>query len=244
MVRAYRRWTAIIKGRDRWAALRVIHTGPVLVAGLLALAATLSLPARATDYTDIWWTVGGTESGWGVNFVQNEDVVFATFYVYDQSKQPTWYSSPMFVDASGTVYTGTLYETTGSWFGEPWNPADVVAVPVGTSMFTPTSATTGTLTYTVNNIPGTPFVTKDIQRSMFRTIVLGGNYAGTGLITLSGCTNSVDNGTTLHDIDPQVTQPVGGALHIDFVYVGTSEACTMTGAPIQEGRLYRIPDAA
>jgi hypothetical protein len=214
--------------------------------GLLALVAALSLPARAADYTDIWWTVGGTESGWGVNFVQNEDVIFATFYVYDQSKQPMWYASPMFVNGSGTVYYGTLYQTTGSWFGEPWNPGEVVAVPVGFSTFTPTSATTGTLTYAVNNVPGTPnvMVTKGIERSTFRTIVLGGNYAGTGIITLSGCSDSTRNGTTVYAIDPQVTQPLGGALRIDFVYVAASEACTMVGGPIQEGQLYRIPSAA
>jgi hypothetical protein len=212
------------------------------IAGLIAVAATLSFAARATDYTDIWWA-GLVENGWGVNLVQNEDVVFATFYIYDGSNQPTWYSSPMFVDASGT-YSGTLYVTTGPWFGGPWS-GSAVATPVGTSVFTPTSATTGTLTYTVNNVGGVGNIveTKNIERSTFRTINLGGNYAGTALVTLSGCADSANNGTTLYDIDPQVMQPSYGYLRIDFVYSAANLACTMTGAAFQEGQLFRIPSA-
>ena len=176
-----------------------------------------------------------------MNLVQNEDVLFATFYIYDSSNQPTWYSSPMFVDASGT-YSGTLYLTTGPWFGGPWT-GSAVATPVGTSAFTPTSAKTGTLTYTVNDGGGPVVVTKSIERSTFRTINLSGNFSGIALVTLSGCTDSVNNGTTLYDIDPQVMQPSYGDLRIDFVYPAANLACTMTGAAVQEGQLFRIPSA-
>lgn len=222
-------------------AHRCIRTG--LIAGLAAIAAMLSFAARAIDYTDIWWA-GLSENGWGVNLVQNEDVVFATFYIYDISNQPTWYSSPMFADASG-AYSGTLYLTTGPWFGGTWK-GSAIATPVGTSSFTPTSATTGTLTYTVNNANGGSPVTetKSIQRTTFRSISLAGNYAGTGLVTWSGCADSRTNGTTRFDIDLQVMQPADGALRIDFVYTAAGLACTMEGAAVQEGRLFRIPSAA
>ncbi len=215
-----------------------------LLAALLAFATTLPLPAHAADYTDIWWTTGGTESGWGVNFVQNEDVVFATFYVYDKAKQPIWYSSPMGVNASAG-YSGTLYQTTGSWFGGPWSPGDAVATPVGSSTFTPTSATTGILTYSVNNVAGAGnvVVTKNIQRSNFRAIALGGSYTGTGLVTRSRCADSSSNNTTAYDIDPTVTQTGGGALKIDFAYIAGSDVCTMVGAAVQEGQLFRVPSA-
>ncbi len=61
----------------------------------LAVVALTPAAARAQDYTDIWWNAGGTESGWGVNFVQNENIVFATFYIYDVNRQPMWYSAAM-----------------------------------------------------------------------------------------------------------------------------------------------------
>ena len=225
-------------------AMRIHRFRIALVAALLAFATALPLPARAVDYTDIWWTIGGTESGWGVNFVQNEDVIFATFYAYDKPKQPMWYSSAMFVNNSAG-YSGTLYQTTGSWFGGPWSPGDVDATPVGASTFTPTSATTGILTYNVNNVAGAGnvVVTKNIQRYNFRTIGIGGSYTGTGLVTRSGCTNSSSNGTIAYDIDPTVTQTGGGALKIDFTYIAGSDVCTMVGAAVQEGQLFRVPNA-
>ena len=220
------------------------------------LALMLPLRAGAADYTDIWWapcTAGpncdaatGHESGWGVNFVQDEDVVFATFYIYDAAKKPMWVSSPMFVNAAGS-YSGNLYLSAGSFFGGPWNPNDVPnPLPaVGTAAFVPTSATAGTLTYTVNNVPGIPntVVTKSIQRSMFRTIILGGNYVGTGVVATTGCSNNGSNGTSVFDVDPQITQLVSGEVGITLAF-GASESCTMSGPAIQEGQLFRMPGAS
>ncbi len=210
---------------------------------LFTLAIVLPLRAWAADYTDIWWG-GQAESGWGVNFVQDEDVVFATFYIYDTAKKPIWVSSPMFVNAAGS-YSGNLYLSAGSFFGDPWDPKDVPnPLPaVGTAAFIPTSATTGTLTYTVNNVPGIPntLVKKNIQRSNFRTIVLGGNYVGTGVVTDTGCSDTSKNGTSILDVDPQITQDTSGQVGITLTF-GT-ETCTLSGQAIQEGQLFRIPGA-
>jgi len=103
----------------------------------LAFAATLATialapaAAHAQDYTDIWWAAGGTESGWGVNFVQNDDIIFGTFYIYDVNRQPIWYSAAMTLNGSGS-YVGPLYQTAGSFFGNPWNPSEhPAATPVG-----------------------------------------------------------------------------------------------------------------
>jgi len=209
-----------------------------------AFALALPQPARATDYTDLWWATGGVESGWGVNLVQNEDVVYATFYVYDAAKKAIWYSSPMFVTPTGS-HRGTLYQTTGSFFGGAWIPADVFATTVGTSTFTPTSATTGTLTYSVNNVPGLPnvVVVKNIQRSMFRTIILGGNYVGTGVVAVTGCSDGSKNGTSIFDLDPQVTQNTSGQIGITLSF-GSSETCVLSGPAVQEGQLFRITNAS
>ena len=53
----------------------------------LALLA-VPLPAAATDYTDIWYLP--SESGWGVNLIQAEDVIFVTLFIYGPNNQPTW----------------------------------------------------------------------------------------------------------------------------------------------------------
>jgi hypothetical protein len=227
----------------------------LLAVAFFTFAFALPLSARAADYTDIWWapctpgpncdTETGHESGWGVNFVQNQDVVFATFYIYDTAKKPIWVSSPMFVNGAGTSYSGTLYQTTGSFFGGAWNPSDVTKPPVGTSTFTPTSATTGTLNYTVNNVPGVPnvVVLKNIERSMFRTIILGGTYIGTGVVTVTGCSDNSNNGSTSFDVDPQITQNLSGQIGITLSF-GSSETCVLSGPAVQEGQLVRITNSS
>jgi hypothetical protein len=55
--------------------------------------------------------------------------------------------------ATGGVYTGTLYRTTGPAFNAtPWNPAQVVATAVGTATFTFSSIGDATFAYTVNGV--------------------------------------------------------------------------------------------
>ena len=50
--------------------------------------------AAATNYQDIWWAGSsanpGTEQGWGINFAQQGDVVFASWFTYDQDGTPLW----------------------------------------------------------------------------------------------------------------------------------------------------------
>ena len=65
---------------------------------ILLLAAALAAgPAWATgfsiDHSDIWWVPG--ESGWGLQVVQQANVIFATMYVYDPQNDPVWYSATL-----------------------------------------------------------------------------------------------------------------------------------------------------
>jgi hypothetical protein len=60
---------------------------------IIAIAASLSSaawPARtAPEISDMWWNPD--ESGWGVNVIMQKDVAFATFFLYDTARNPTWY---------------------------------------------------------------------------------------------------------------------------------------------------------
>ena len=60
------------------------------IALLLAAACIFGSPAHAattTDISDLWWIP--SESGWGVQFVQEELTIFATMFVYGPNGQPT-----------------------------------------------------------------------------------------------------------------------------------------------------------
>ena len=219
----------------------------ILLTALFTMAAFAPLAARATDYSDMWWAAGASESGWGVNLTQNEDAIFATFYVYDANRQPIWYTALM--TATGSSYVGPLYQTSASFFGDPVfvSPTPAGTVPVGSATFTPTSASTGTLSYNVSNIPGrgNVVVSKSIERFGFRTILLGGTYAGVLSSTTTQCANSADNGTVLSDIDPEVTQSLDGTLQFIIKFTNSPGSnCTITGASVQEGQLFRVPAAS
>jgi hypothetical protein len=209
-----------------------------LALGIFLLQA---LPARADDYTDIWWTAGGTESGWGVNIIQSQDFIFATFFVYAPApapnKTPIWYAGNLTRQTGGS-FSGGLYQTTGTGLDMPWNPADNSATQVGNVTFTPTSTTTATLTY---NVGGT-IVNKNIARQTLTSIALGGTYYGTGVINTSNCTNPANNGRQIFDVDPVVSQATGSQLQIKMSL--GSDTCTFSGNYLQEGLLFRIPTAS
>ena len=203
-----------------------------------------AMPARADDYTDIWWS-NPKEDGWGVNFIQSQDFIFATFFVYGPApaKTPIWYAGTLSRSADGTNFTGPLSLTTGTGIGVPWNPADHSATTVGTATFTPADTTSGSLVYTVTTDTRIITVTKSIVRQTLTPIAVGGNYYGTAVVVHSGCKTSSNNGTVLTDFDPTISQSTNGQLQLDFLYAG-NENCTFVGTYAQEGLLFRVPVAS
>ncbi len=196
-------------------------------------------PAAAADWTDIWWNP--SESGWGVNFINSANFIFATFFVYGPNNQPFWYTGQMTVQSNGT-WTGPVYLTTGTYFGNPWNTANDSATQVGTVTFTPSSAVAGTFTYNINDVN----VSKQIQRQTLTTIPLGGNYAGAILSTFSNCNDSSQNGSVTVYVSYTVTQSsTNNTLSIALKDPSTGNtSCTFSGSYAQNGLLYTIPNAA
>ena len=204
------------------------------LAAALLISLTLVRPAAAVDFTDIWWN--SLESGWGANMVQADNFVFITFFIDGPNNQPIWYTGNMTVDANG-VWSGPLYLTTGTYFGNPWNPAQVTQTAVGTVTFTPTNSFSGTLTYNV----GTVNVTKQITRQTLKTIPAAGNYSGAVLSIFSNCNNANDNGPLTYFANLTVVQTTGGPLQFDFT--NSDGPFKIVGTYIQNGQLYRIPNA-
>jgi hypothetical protein len=209
--------------------------GPLLVAASCLFA----LPARAVDYTDIWWNPA--ESGWGVNVVQADSFLFLTFFIYGADNKPTWYTADLTWD--GAKYSGGLYLTQGTYWALPWKPSDhPAAQQVGTATFTPNSlnAYQATLVYSVNGIGA---VTKAIERQTLTSIALGGTYTGGQAGGYTSCTSSGTNGPYTDTFTLTVAQTTGNAATLTFVY-GSGATCTMSGTLEQHGQLYRIPGAS
>lgn len=149
------------------------------LAASLLLSLGLALPAAATtfsiDYTDLWYNAPAeSQSGWGVNIIQQNEVLFVTLFIYDQANQPHWYVASNVNATSQTTFSGQLFNiANGTYFGAPWVGISGVQT-VGNIAFTFNSPTTGSMTYTINNVQ----VTKNIVRQTWRVDNLSGSYIG------------------------------------------------------------------
>ncbi len=134
-------------------------------------SATPSDLSAATNYQDIWWAGASTgESGWGVHFTHQDDIIFATWYTYDFDGMPLWLSATAPKVGAG-VYSGTLNRTTGPAFGTvPFDPSRVVREPVGTVTLTFGNGDNATFAYsvTLGNPPVRVTQTKQMARLVFR----------------------------------------------------------------------------
>jgi hypothetical protein len=214
---------------------------PLLRCVFAALFLVLSAvrPAAAVEWTDIWWNP--SEGGWGVNLVQSDKTMFATFFVYGVDRQPTWYAGIMQLGENG-VWSGGLHRTVGSYLGAPWDASQHENVVAGSVSFTPSSATTGTLTYSVGS---SVTVTKTITRQTLTVIPLGGGYSGAIYSIFSNCNNTSLNGPFRAFVDLNVVQ-TETSLQLTFPNYNqqnSSTTCVMQGASAQNGPLFSIQNA-
>lgn len=122
--------------------------------------------ALATNYQDLWWaSPAGSESGWGVNLVQQGETIFATWFTYDHDRTALWLSATAAKTAPG-IYSGSLIRTSGPAFNTvPFNPSNVVATAVGSVSFTFSDGNTGLFSYTLNGIAQSKHITRQVFRS-------------------------------------------------------------------------------
>jgi hypothetical protein len=204
-----------------------------LLAVLAALGVTGAHAANpfSTDVTDLWWNPD--ESGWGVNVIQQNNTVFATFFVYDTNARAHWFvASAMTAQSatgSGAVFTGDLFESNGPYFGVPFNPVAVARNKVGTATLQFAFPGNGILTYTVNGAT----VTKAIRRQTWAANDASGGYEGTRTILSASSTVGCNVGSSSFS-NIQVSQSQSS-----FGMTGTlaGAACTFSGNYGQEGHM-------
>ncbi len=146
----------------------LLANGKVLVAagdsgGSTTTSAELFDSGASSNYQGLWWnSPPGSESGWGINFAHQGDIIFASWFTYDLTGKGLWLVMTAPKTAPG-VYSGTLYTTTGPAFNAvPFNPAQVVATQAGSGTLTFSDANNGTFAYTVNGISQTKAITREV----------------------------------------------------------------------------------
>lgn len=120
--------------------------------------------SHTENLQDLWFKP--SEPGWGVNFTQQGDTLFATLFTYDAGGRPLWL---VMSNGARTVsgFSGALYRTSGPAFNaSPWVSATTTQVGTMSVEVNDFNYNSATLTYRYN---GTT-VTKQIQRQVFGTL--------------------------------------------------------------------------
>lgn len=116
-------------------------------------------PIPLVDYTDHWWNP--QESGMGFSIMQHpSDRIFAAWFVYGQTGQPTWYTLQPGQWLSSTLYTGPIYKTSGTNLGATYNPGQLEITPVGTGTFIFHNYSNATFNYTIEGKEGSKNITR------------------------------------------------------------------------------------
>jgi hypothetical protein len=140
-----------------------IGTSAPSVALPVTPTATYIIPTTSSPLTGLWWNAN--EPGWGVSVTQHAAMVFISWYTYDQTGTPIWYtisSCPILVNAC----TGDIYEISGGKsFVTPWDDSAKVITKAGTGILSMLNEHTGVFSFTVNGLSGS----KSITRSVFTT---------------------------------------------------------------------------
>ncbi len=219
-----------------------------LLIGLFTACLVFCNSARAvstsTDFSDLWFNP--SESGWGMNVIQQENILFLTLFVYGTGSTPTWFvaSNVAFVSqnaAGDRLYRGDLFATTGTPFGVtpfvPLTGANVRAV--GTITFTGLAAGSATLSYTVDGVTVNKMLSRQTWAQPNFTLNVATSYAGAGSAEVSGCTDTSKNEkfTTNFNSFALYINSVGSTMRTESREAATSGLCTFQGNNYtQEGR--------
>ena len=207
----------------------------------LVCALGASMLRHAPTISGIWWA-GAAASGWGVNMIQSQDFIFATFFVYGPApaKTPIWYARQLDRASRTARFRAASTRRRGPALARPGCLATTAPTQVGTATFTPTSTTTGTLTYNV----GSTVVTKSDRAADAHEHRAGRKLLrhrrGRHLELRQRPRTTASRSST--SISTSCRQNTGGQLQIDALRSG-SDSCTIAGSYVQEGLLFRIPTA-
>jgi hypothetical protein len=156
-------WSAL--PTDGGSALnRADMTIPNMATNFAGQSASIAA-AAAVNYQGLWFNPA--ESGWGINFAHQGDLIFASWFTYDLTGKGTWLVMTASKTAANT-YTGTLFQGTGPAFDAvPFPPLGspggaTVSGLTGTGTITFSDANNGLFAYTVNGIAQSKVITRQL----------------------------------------------------------------------------------
>jgi len=137
----------------------------LLIVVLAFVSGAAGAASAAANYQGLWFNPA--ESGWGINFAHQGDVIFASWFTYDLTGKGTWLVMTANKTAPNT-YTGQLFQGTGPAFDAvPFPPLGspggaTVSGLGGTGTLSFIDSNNATFTYTVAGISQTKTITRQL----------------------------------------------------------------------------------
>jgi len=212
---------------------------PALVVALLLPAPAFCASSFMTDASDLWWNPN--ESGWGVNIIEQSNVLFATFFVYSPDGRAHWYvasdmTCPNVPTDVQMICSGPLYETTGPVVGPGFNAAAVTRRQVGDAKFFYSRGGSGMFEYTVDGVT----VDKNVQRQTWAANDITGTYNATRVTRPWPIGCNAQNVTTTQQLGTMTVTQSGStvtmATHLDV----PAYSCNYSGTFTQTGRFGNV----
>jgi serine protease len=135
----------------------------MLDAGAAVSAASAGLATAGVQAGGLWWAApASSESGWGINFANEGNIIFATWFTYDATGKAWWLSMTANKTAiNPDTYAGQLIESHGPAFSAvPFDPNMVTRSPVGTATLTFSDLNRGNFSYVVKGTPQNKAITR------------------------------------------------------------------------------------
>lgn len=154
---------AINSNIPMFSFMNTLAQRPQDLADLAAYIASLGPAPPASNYQGLWWAApASSESGWGINFAHQGNIIFASWFTYDSTGKGMW----LVMTANQTTpnnYAGTLYSTAGPAFNAvPFSPGQVVPTAVGNGTLSFSDGNNGTFSYTVNGVAQMKSITREV----------------------------------------------------------------------------------
>ena len=104
---------------------------------------------------DMWWG-GGQQNGWGIAILQQYGSLFAIWFTYDASGNPTWFVMPSGSWTAEHTYEGRIYRTSSSrWLAMAYNTSAFRVSDVGSFRIRFNGSDTASFEYVIDGRSGT-----------------------------------------------------------------------------------------
>jgi murein DD-endopeptidase MepM/ murein hydrolase activator NlpD len=115
---------------------------------------------HATNYQDLWWNPA--ESGWGINFAHQGEILFATWFTYGAGGRGQWLVASDLRRQPTGEFRGRLYRTDGTPFDQINGALAVTATDVGEMTVTFSDGEHARMDYTVDGTTQSKAITRQV----------------------------------------------------------------------------------